>query len=211
MDINGLSRRKLAVLLNVAAVIGVAIGMAAGNTKQLEYGVRAGVFIIAFVNFMFFIVRPRIIAARATGISVSWFQLSLDAVREQPFMAALTILLLTGASRSAAAAVTFATSSGSAYVRSLPNSSTIAVRMIVMAIVMTGIALCWFVDAVGLWAQRTWAWWLALVLNGLAAAVTIALQILNLHMYLLDVLAVIAVVLLFTPPVRTVCRQPISE
>ena len=211
MNIDEWPRWKLALLVNMATAIVFAIGVSWKSAKEMEYGVRAGVFILAFTNFMFFVVRPKLLAARTTGSHVSPVQLSFDAIREQPFVSALSVLLLVGASRSAAAVVTFATSSGSAYVRSLPNASTIATRMIAMSLVMTVIAMFWFVDAVGLWARRRWAWWLGLILNGRAAALTVVGQVLNPHIYLIDAFAVAAVILLLLPQVRGAYRQRASQ
>ena len=200
-------RWKQALLINVAAVIGITIAIGSTNAKESEYGVRAGVFILAFVNFMFFVVRPKLFAAKTMGSSVSWVQLSFEAIRKEPLVSAVSVILLMGASQSAAAAITFASSSSSAYVRNLPNSSTIATRMVAMSFVMTVIASCWFADAVGLWARRRWAWWLALVLNGLAAAVTVTVQLLNPRTYLIDVFALTAVTLLLLPQMRGLYRR----
>ena len=67
---------------------------------------------------------------------------------------------------------------------------------------MAAVAALWLLAAVGLWRGDSWAWWLALILNGLAAAVTIALQLMKRDEFLLDPLAIAAVALLLYRPVR---------
>jgi hypothetical protein len=51
--------------------------------------------------------------------------------------------------------------------------------------------------AIGLWRSDPWAWRLALFRNGLAAAVSIALQLVKRDEFLLDPLAIAAVALLW--------------
>jgi len=74
--------------------------------------------------------------------------------------------------------------------------------MVICSGVMTAVAGVWLAGAIGLWCNRRWAWWLALVLNGLAASITGVLQLLDLHSYLLDVGAIAASILLLLPSVR---------
>ena len=68
--------------------------------------------------------------------------------------------------------------------------------------IMAVISAIWMLGAIGLWLRRSWAWWLALAMNGLAAAVTLALQIARRDTFLLDPLAIAAVVLLLLPAVK---------
>jgi hypothetical protein len=74
------------------------------------------------------------------------------------------------------------------------------------AVLMGGVAALWMLGAVGLWRSRPWAWWLVLVLNGLAAAISCVLQVLKPDEFLLDPAATTAVVLLLIRSVRTEFR-----
>lgn len=69
-------------------------------------------------------------------------------------------------------------------------------------ILMSVISLVWLLSAIGIWLSRRWAWVLSLVLNGLAATVTVALQLLNTRTYLIDAPALVALVVLLLPIVR---------
>ena len=133
---------------------------------------------------------------------VAVLPLLVGLVRERPLVAFLVVLQLFGTSQSATAAVTFFQVSRGEYIRSLPNASTLEFRTLAISGAMAIVASLWLAGAVGLWNGRSWAWWLALVLNGLAASVTIVLQLLALHSYLLDAGAIVAVVLLVLPTVR---------
>lgn len=193
---------KRALLLNAAGVTGAAISLATAEPRVMQYGAGATVFALAFINFVFFVVRPRLATARKTTEDVTALDMLFKVVREQPLIFALVLLLLIGASKAEATAVVYAQTSNSTYVRGLPNATTIAHRAIAMSVAMGCIGLLWAIGAVGLWARRNWAWWLSLVLNGLAAGLTILLQLFTWHSYVLDVFATAAVVLLVLPSVR---------
>jgi hypothetical protein len=204
------ARWRRALLLNGAAAVGIVLALASRNETELDYGARAGVFVLAFMNFMFFVVRRRVLAARP-GASTTTMSVFAGVIGEQPFILTIAVLLLVGSSRSAATAVSFAHWSGSTYVRGLPNASVLVPRMIMMSVLMAGIALLWFVDAVGLWARHPWAWWLALLLNGLAAGISLILQVSHWHTYLVDAFATVAVILLLLPGVRTKYLHPAAS
>ncbi len=70
------------------------------------------------------------------------------------------------------------------------------------ALLMGSVALLWFLGVVGLWMERSWAWWLALVLNSMAAAVSIIIQLVKPGEFLFDPWATLAVILLVLRPVR---------
>jgi uncharacterized membrane protein (DUF2068 family) len=88
------------------------------------------------------------------------------------------------------------------YVRALPNATSIVARMTAMSALMMVIAGVWLLSAIGLWKRHRWGWWLALIQNGLAAIFTLLLQIFYLRSYLLDNVAVLAVIVLLLPSVR---------
>ena len=79
-----------------------------------------------------------------------------------------------------------------------------ALRLNMFSMVMGSVALLWFLGAIGLWIERSWAWWLALVLNSLAAAVSGIIQLLKPREFFVDPWATLAVVLLLLRPVRLI-------
>jgi hypothetical protein len=195
---------KRAVVVNALGAVSGAVGFASAGVKlSPQYCVPIAVFALAYLNLMFLIVLPRSLAAKAGGKPrVAALTLLVDVVQERPLLVLLVVLQLVGVSRSATAAVTFFQLSGGEYVRGLPNASAVGFRMVAMSVVMTVVAGVWLASAIGLWNRRSWAWWLALMLNGLAASVTGVLQLLDWHSYLLDSRAITAVVLLLLPTVR---------
>jgi uncharacterized protein YjeT (DUF2065 family) len=109
-------------------------------------------------------------------------------------------------SRATAASIVFVETSTSAYVRGMANAQSMSLRLMGAAVLMGGVAALWMLGAVGLWRSRPWAWWLVLVLNGLAAAISCVLQVLKPDEFLLDPAATTAVVLLLFRSVRTEFR-----
>lgn len=199
MKFDDWSLPKRAVALNLVGTLGIGIGFLTGTNLPPGYYAYIGVFTLAFLNFMFLAARPRIISSRADG---SIWKAMLSLVREQPFVIALVLLQLIGTSRSASASVKFLVSSGSEYVHSLPNAASVANRMVLTCALMAVVSLIWLASAVGIWQRRSWAWWLALLLNGLAGGVSAVLQIRNRQTYLLDGFATAALILLSFPSVR---------
>jgi len=199
---------KRVLVLNMAGVVGAVIGYASISTRvPPHYVVRPAVFFLAFANLMALVVRPRVLAARTPGgPGVTTPQILLTVLRERPIVLVLILLLLAGSSRSLATAVQFGELSRSTYVRGMPNASTLVIRMFAISIVMTVVSAAWFAAAGGLWAYRSWAWWLALVLNGLAAAISDIVQIFT-RTYVFDAFATAAVILLLLPQVRVGNRK----
>lgn len=189
---------------NVVGAIGVYVGFATSRVKlSSDVEVYIAVPTIAFLNLMFLVVRPRMVAERTAGRrGPSPMGLLYAALAERPLLSALCILQLKAASRATATTIQMAQVSIGAYVRSLPNSESIAWRMKAFSVLMGGVAFLWFLGAIGLWLRRSWAWWLALVLNGLSAAVCAALQIVRVDQWLFDIWATLAVVLLLPRPLR---------
>jgi len=59
---------KRALVINVLGTIGVVIGFASSDAKlSRNFDVAIALILLAFLNFMFLVVRPRILAARAPG------------------------------------------------------------------------------------------------------------------------------------------------
>jgi hypothetical protein len=77
-----------------------------------------------------------------------------------------------------------------------------ALRLTGASVLMTGVTALWLIGGIGVWRNRPWAWWLALVLNGLSATASGALQVVRLDKFLLDLPAAAAVVVLLLRPVR---------
>ena len=200
---------KRAVFTNAIAAIGVYVGFASSGVKlPTILQSRIAVFTFAFLNFMFLVVAPRINAPKNAGeAALNPWRVFYQVVSERPFITILLVLQLWAVARAAAATVVFMQTSGSEYDLSLPNAQLISCRLVGASVLMAGVTFFWLLATVGLWRSRPWAWWLALVLNGLAAAVTVALQLIKRNEFLLDPLAITAVVLLLLRPVRIQFRR----
>jgi uncharacterized membrane protein (DUF2068 family) len=205
---NGLPFWKRAFLINAVAIVGVFIGFAsAGVQLPTILKARIAVFTIALMNFMLLVVRPRIISQKNKGEATAHpWSVAYQVLTERPFVVALLILQLLGVSRATAASIVFVETSTSAYVRGMANAQSMSLRLMGAAVLMGGVAALWMLGAVGLWRSRPWAWWLVLVLNGLAAAISCVLQVLKPDEFLLDPAATTAVVLLLIRSVRTEFR-----
>ncbi len=152
---------------------------------------------------MLLVVRPRVFAqaSAGTGTRNPW-GVFYEVIVGRPFIPLLCVLQLVGVSRATSATVKFVQALSSDYVRALPNAETAALHLIGASALMAVVAALWLLAALGIGRSDSWAWWLALVLNALAAAVTIALQLRKRDEFLLDPLAIVAVVLLLYRPVR---------
>jgi uncharacterized membrane protein (DUF2068 family) len=194
---------RRALTLNTLAVAGISISLATGAKLSPKYNVPVVVFTLALLNFLFLGVRPRIVAARAIGASpIDALGATANVVRERPLVMVLVILQVIGVSRAARTVVTLIQVANGDYVRGLPNASSAASRLVATSGLMAAVAAVWLLSAVGLWGNKRWAWWLAFVLNSLAASVSGLLQLTNLHSYLFDAVSTVAVVLLLLPIVR---------
>jgi hypothetical protein len=79
-------------------------------------------------------------------------------------------------------------------------------RLISSSVLMASVAVLWLLVAIGLWRIHSWAWWLALALNGMAATFGMVLQFFKLDLSLLGLFAIAAVLLLLLRPVRAEFR-----
>ncbi len=194
---------KRVFTVNALGAVGVTFGFVSSEAKlSPTYCVPIAVFTLAFLNLMLLIVRPRILAARAEGKPNQALTVMVDVVRRRMLIVLLVVLQLVGVSRAATAAITVL-QVGGGDVRSLADPSNLSFWMVVYSAVMIVIAGVWLASAVGLGCSRSWAWWLALVLNGLAASITVVLQVLDWHSYPTDIGALTAVILLLVPAVRS--------
>ncbi len=216
MAINGWPPWKRAVTLNIPGAEGVAIGFASADVKlSPNLSVPIAVFTLAVLNFLFLVVRPQLVAARAIGHPGLASQVLVRVVRQRPLILLPVINQLIGVSELLTVAATLGQLLISGRIHTLPKVSSMNLGMIpVSASVMTALAAIWLLSAIGLWRSRSWAWWLAFCLNALVAVVTIGgglLAVLVLkHRFLFGrraVVAVIAYVLLFFPVVRNGIRH----
>ncbi len=197
------SEWKRATALNLTGSLGLLIGFfSAGVRLSPDYYAYASVFALAYLNFMFLVVRPQLLEARRTKPESSMWHVLLKILRDRLFIIVLVVLQLLGVSRSAGTSARFLLYARSAYVRGLANATVSAHRLTLISVEMTFIALIWLLSAIGLWQGRSWAWWLAVVLNGLAAGISAAVQLASWHSYALDTFPTIALVFLFLPMVR---------
>jgi hypothetical protein len=205
---NGLPFWKRAFLTNAVATVGVLIGFAfSGVQLPTILKARIAVFTIALMNFILLVVSPRIISQKNKGEATAHPRsVAYQVLTERPFVVALLTLQLLGVSRAAATTILFLETCTSTNVRGVANAQSMSLRLMGAAVLMGGVAALWLLGAVGLWRSRPWAWWLVLVLNGLAAAISCVLQVLKPDEFLLDPAAMTAVVLLLFRSVRTEFR-----
>jgi hypothetical protein len=191
---------KRATFWNVIAAAGVYLGFLWSRPKLTPnvWGYII-VFYMGFANILFLSVRPRIAAEKDAGRPrpKPW-RVLFEVLTEQPFITVLLLLQLARVSQAVAATIYFLQGPTDAFVRDTPNAESIVPYFHLTGWFMASIAVIWLLSAIGLWRSNSWAWWLALVMNGL----NVVLQLLNLHKFSLDPLSVAAVVLLLFPSVR---------
>jgi hypothetical protein len=191
-----------ALFTNAVGAIGICLGFLTGTKLTADLRVYIAVPAIVFLNLMFLAVRPRMAVARTAGKAPNAMSVLYEVLTERPFLTLVCGLQLVGATRSTATTVQLLQTSTTAYVHNLPNSQSISLRLISASILMGIVALLWWLGAVGLWIGRKWAWWLALILNALAATTSGIIQLLKLNEWLFDPWATTAVVLLLLRPIR---------
>lgn len=198
-----------AIFTNVIIAVGCYIGLASSDVRlSVAIKVYIVVFLGLFMNLMFLKVTPRIHSERKEGRrTTNAFRALYEVLAERPYVTALLVIQLVGVSRSFGTAIILMQLSNGSYVRGLPNAHAASLRLMGASALMGTVAVLWLLGALGLWLSRLWAWWLVLVLNGLAAGVGLILQLFRPHEFLLDPLATAAVVLLLLRPVRAEFRS----
>ena len=168
-----------AVFANATAGVGVFIGFALSGAKtSVRADVYIAVFTLVLMNLMFLVVVPRILDLKSTtGLRQNPWHVLYQVLAERPFISMLLVLQLMGVSQAATSTIEMVRASISGYVRNLPNAQTMTLRLLGGSALMGVVTAIWLIGAVGLWRSRSWAWWLALVLNGLSATVSAALQV----------------------------------
>lgn len=202
------NRLKSAIVLNTAAICGVLIGFwQSSQVLSAEAISRTAVFLVAFVNLMFFVIRPRIRSMSAgDGVRPHPLRESWRVFSERPIVTALVFVQVWAVARVLGSIILILRSYNSEYVRSLPNIQSTRSRLILASVWLAAVGVLWLLSAIGLWQTRNWAWWLALCLNGLASLITIVLQLLKRDQFLIDLLATGAVLLLLSSPTRKIFK-----
>jgi hypothetical protein len=206
------------VFVNTIAFVGAVIGFASsGDYARLSPSIVVPIctFLFALANLMFLEVVPRMGTRSSAGAAKpNPWGILYDVLSSKPLITLLLVIQLIGTSRTTASTIIVLRTSTSDYIRSLPNATSMAQRLIWSSVPLACVAFLWLLSAIGVWQRRLWAWWLALALNGLAATTTIALQFATtfLHLgkpsgFLLDLPSIAAVVLLLLPSVRTDFRK----
>jgi uncharacterized membrane protein len=196
---------KRATFWNVCVAVGVYLGFVWSRAKVTP-NVRGYiiVFFMAFANILYLSVRPRIVAERDAGRPRpnSW-RVLFEVLAERPFITVLLLLQLVRVSQAVAATIYFLQGPTDAFVRNTPNAESIVPYFHLTGWFMASVGVIWLLSAIGLWRSNSWAWWLAVVLNGY----NVVLQLSNLHKFSLDPLSGIAVVVLLLPQVRMEFRR----
>lgn len=216
MPFDGWPLRKRAVAVNIIGAASVIIGFASADVKlSPSFGVPIAVFTLAFLNFLFLVVRPQLVEARATGQSAIASQVLVRVVRQRPLILLLVINQLVGVSQLLAVVAIVGQLLITGRVHALANVSESNLGMLPVSMtVLTGVAAIWLLSAIGLWRSRSWAWWLALCLNVIVVVATIGVGLLAFlilkHRFLFgwrDAASAIACVLLLLPVVRNDVRR----
>ena len=120
------------------------------------------------------------------------------AMAERPIITVLVILQLWAVARCLGTVISF----GRAYSTPQIASQNLQGRTVIFCAVMAFVGLLWLTSAAGIWHRKIWAWWLALVLNVVDAGTTSLIQLFAPHQFLIDVIALLAIVLLLLHPTR---------
>lgn len=198
--VNGKSHR--AIWLNCAVVAGIIIGFStSGYSLSAQAMGIVAVSFLALFNLVFLEAQPRL-AESASGNRSSVYKEAWSAIAERPIITMLVALQLWAVARCLGTVITLA----KAYSTPQIASQNLQGRTVMLCAAMSFVGLLWLTSAAGIWRRRAWAWWLALVLNGIDAGTTILIQLVAPHQFLVDVIALIAIALLLLPKTRPLFR-----
>ena len=197
---------------NAIAVAGILLGFAISDVTPTACArVYIVVLVVTFLNLMLVVVRPRLAAQRASGATaLNPFRTLYQILKERPLITVLCICQLLAACRATATTIQIVQTMGSDYVRGLHNAQSALLRLELASVLTAADSTLWFLSAIGLWRTRSWAWWVALVLNSLAAIISVVVQVAAPNKFLVDPIAIVAAVLLLIQPVRKRFRENIS-
>ena len=187
-----------ATWLNCAVIAGIIVGFSSsGHSITAQAMGRVAVFFFALSNFLFLEVQPRL-AKNAPEVRRNLYSEAWAAVAERPLISVLVLMQLWAGSRSLGTVIAF----GREYSAPQVTSQNLQGRVMMLSAAMLFVGLLWISSAVGIWSRRPWAWWLALVLNGVDAGTTLLIQLFAPTLFLVDPVAVLAIVLLLLPKTR---------
>jgi len=204
MNFDDWSLVKRALLVNILGVAGVWIGVATTMVDVSNtYAVRIGLLAFVLLNFLFLAVRPRIMAARRMGAAESsTWHLIRNLLRERWIIAALIVNQLVVVSHLTEIAVLTSQRLVDKYIRGFYRAPSEDPRFLVISALLMLLAAIWLSSAVGLWRNRSWGWWLAVVLNGLVSALSLVRLFLSGGARLIDGPSTAALIVLLLPTMR---------
>lgn len=192
-----------AIWPNYAALIGVIIGLSsAAHSLSGQATGRIAVYCFAGFNFLLLEAQPRL-AQRTHEIRSSLYKEAWIAVAERPIISLLVLMQLWAVGRCVGTVITL----GWAYSTPQIASEHLQGRVLMISAAMVFVGLLWLASAAGMWRMRAWAWWLAFALNSVDAAITILLQVFKPNQFLIDPVAVLAIILLILPSTRRVAHS----
>jgi hypothetical protein len=191
-----------AIWLNCAAIAGIIIGLSsAGRSLSGQAAGRVAVFFFAGFNLLLLEAQPRL-AQRDAEVRGNLYKEAWTAIAERPIISLLVLMQLWAVARCPGTVITV----GRAYTTPQIASQHLQGRVVMLSTVMVLVGMLWLASAAGIWRRRAWAWWLAIALNTLDAGTTILIQVLKPNQFLIDPVAVLAIILLLLPSTRPMFR-----
>jgi O-antigen ligase len=179
-------------------VAGIIVGF--WSAPQLLSGQVTGTVAVAFFswfNLLFLVAQSRV-AKRPAEARSNVYKEAWCAIAKRPLISVLVLLQLWGVARCLGSVMTL----GRAYSNPETVSQDLQGRVLLVCALLAIVGLLWLAGAAAIWKTRTWSWWLALALNGLAAGTTMLIQMFKRDEFLIDPVAVLMFVLLILPVTR---------